>query len=73
MVPSLHEEAKHIYKEKVLLSVAMNGQDYNDDRSTANIVLIGSGKKFSFWPWLFGTILIALLIVAIFMCVMAYY
>jgi hypothetical protein len=72
-VPSLHDQAKKIYRERVKVSIAMNGQDYNDGLSDVYIVLKGTGSKYSFWPWLFGTILVALLIIAIFLVVMAWW
>jgi hypothetical protein len=43
----------------------MNGVDYNDDFSNVNVVFIGTGQGMSIWVIIMGTMIFALLIIAI--------
>jgi hypothetical protein len=43
----------------------MNGVDYNDDFSDVSVVFVGTGQGMSIWVIIMGTMIFALLIIAI--------
>lgn len=54
--PATDEPADSIYRETVVVAVAMNGQDYLEDQSTAEFTFVGTAPYISF-----ATILLTLL------------
>jgi len=50
----------------VRLTVALNGQDFDEDTSELEVTFVGTGSTLSFWPYVVGTLLIGLLLVALF-------
>lgn len=50
--------------ETVEVNVAMNGVDYNEDTGVT-VVFSGTGQGMSIWVIIMGTIIFALLIIAI--------
>jgi hypothetical protein len=57
--------------ETVTVSIAMNGQDFMEERSNAQVTFIGSGTSAGFFHFVIGALLIALLILALLTCIMA--
>ena len=51
--------------EKVKLSVAMNGQDFNEIESEAYVTFIGTGSNLGLFKFLLTAILLGLLFVAL--------
>jgi hypothetical protein len=68
VTPNIKDDPEDIYRESVTLTVGLNGQDFNDAQSTLEYTFIGTGSNLAFWPWLVGTILIGLLIIALVVC-----
>ena len=46
------------------ITVALNGQDFDEDSSDADFTFVGTGSTLVFWPYVVGTLLIGLLLVA---------
>jgi len=49
----------------VKLSVALNGQDFDEDNSEVEFTFVGTGSTLVFWPYVIGTLLIGLLLIAL--------
>lgn len=64
MTPNTRESPNDVSTETVEILVAMNGVDYNED-SSVTVQFIGTGQGMSIWVILMGTIIFALLIIAI--------
>lgn len=66
VTPSIQEDPEDIWRETIKLTVALNGQDFDEDSSDIDITFVGTGSTLSFWPYVLGTLLLGLLLVAIF-------
>ncbi len=55
--------------EEVLVTVAMNGKDFDEEHSTVNFTFIGTGTYLVFWQILVVVMLFALIIAAIIVCI----
>lgn len=67
MTPSVSEDPDDIWKETVIIAVAMNGQDFDEENSEAEFTFVGTGSTLVFWPYVIACILIGLLIIALIM------
>lgn len=65
MTPNVREAPADISQETVEVTIAMNGVDYNDDFSDVTVVFVGTGQGMSIWVIIMGTMIFALLIIAI--------
>lgn len=65
VTPSVSDDPDTIWKETVRITVALNGQDFDDDNSDADFTFVGTGSTLVFWPYVIGTLLIGLLLVAL--------
>lgn len=65
ITPSVQEDPEDIWRETVKLTVALNGQDFDEDNSDLDFSFVGSGSTLAFWPWVLGTLLVGLLLVAL--------
>jgi hypothetical protein len=64
LTPSISEDPEDIWRETVKITVALNGQDFDEESSEADLTFVGSGSEYGFWPFIMGTLLIGLLLVA---------
>jgi len=65
LTPNVREAPADISQETVEVTIAMNGVDYNDDFSDVTVVFMGTGQGMSIWVIIMGTMIFALLIIAI--------
>jgi hypothetical protein len=65
LTPNIREAPSDISQETAEVTVAMNGVDYNDDFSDVTVVFVGTGQGMSIWVIIMGTMIFALLIIAI--------
>lgn len=65
LTPNIRESPSEIATETVPLTVAMNGVDYNDDYSDLTVTFVGTGQGLSVMVIVMGTLIFALLIIAI--------
>lgn len=65
ITPVVEDEPDSIYREIVKLTVAMNGVDHEEQTSELEFTFVGTGSYLGFWPFLFGALLVGLLIVAL--------
>lgn len=68
VTPAVEDDPDSIYRETVRLTVAMNGQDHDEDSSQADFTFVGTGTYLVFWPFIIGALLLGLLIVALVVC-----
>ena len=68
VTPAVEDDPDSIYREEVKLTVAMNGQDHDEDTSQIDFTFVGTGTYLVFWPFIIGALLIGLLIVALIAC-----
>ena len=73
LTPSITEDPEDIWRETVRITVALNGQDFDDDTSEADLTFVGTGSEYGFWPYVMGTLLIGLLLVAAVVYCSAYF
>ena len=66
--PAVEDDPDSIFRETVRLTVAMNGQDHDEDASQADFTFVGTGTYLVFWPFIIGALLLGLLIVALVVC-----
>jgi hypothetical protein len=64
LTPSISEDPEDIWRETVKITVALNGQDFDEESSEADLTFVGSGSEYGFCPFIMGTLLIGLLLVA---------
>lgn len=69
ITPSVPDDPESIYRETVTVAVAMNGQDFNEDYSSATFTFIGTGSNLAIWHFILGTLLIGLLVIACVVCI----
>jgi len=68
-VPIIKDDPSDIWREDVVLSIAQNGKDFDDDFTDVTVVFVGTGSPLGFWTVILATLLIGLLIIAlIFYC-----
>jgi len=65
VTPSVSDDPDSIWKETVRITVALNGQDFDEENSDADFTFVGTGSTLVFWPYVIGTLLIGLLLVAL--------
>ena len=65
VTPSVSDDPDSIWREAVKLTVALNGQDFNDESSEVEFTFVGRGSTLVFWPYVVGTLLIGLLLIAL--------
>ena len=68
VTPAVEDDPDSIFRETVRLTVAMNGQDHDEETSQADFTFVGTGTYLVFWPFIIGALLIGLLIVALVVC-----
>jgi len=68
VTPSIEDDPDSIYRETVRLTVAMNGQDYDEESSEVDFTFVGTGTYLVFWPFIIGALLIGLLLLALVVC-----
>lgn len=65
LTPTIQEDPSDISEENVIVSVAMNGVDFNEDISRCNFTFLGTGGGMSTWVIIMGSLVFGLLIVSI--------
>lgn len=65
MTPSVSDDPDSIWRESVRITVSLNGQDFDEDNSDVDFTFVGTGSTLVFWPYVIGTLLIGLLLVAL--------
>ena len=68
VTPAVEDDPDSIYRETVKLTVALNGQDHDEETSQGEFTFVGTGTYLVFWPFIVGALLIGLLIVALVVC-----
>lgn len=66
--PRVPGDPEDYSRETVKVSVAMNGQDFDDIDSYAHVTFVGTGSDLYIWKWIITFILVALLLLALAMC-----
>jgi len=51
-------------RETVLVTVAMNGQDFDEIDSAAHVTFVGTGSDLYIWKWIIAFILVAMILLA---------
>jgi len=64
LTPAVSDDPDDIWKETVKVTVSMNGQDFDDENSEVDFTFVGTGSTLSFWPYVLGTLIIGMLLVA---------
>ena len=72
MSPLFDGTPSDYHREEVTVAVAINGQDFNEIESRAQVVFVGTGSNNMFWHLIAGALLISLLILAIAVVFLAY-
>lgn len=65
LTPNINEDPADIGEETVIVTVAMNGVDFNDDLSKVAFTFIGTGGSISIWVIIMATLVLGLLIISI--------
>jgi hypothetical protein len=65
LTPNIKEDPKDISEETIIISVAMNGVDFNDDESQLEFTFLGTGSSISTWVIILGALIVGLLLVSI--------
>ena len=65
ITPSVSDDPDSIWRETVKVTVALNGQDFDEENSDTDFTFVGTGSTLVFWPYVVGTLLIGLLVVAL--------
>ena len=68
ITPHVKGRPEDYYRETVQVTIAMNGQDFNDIQSNAYVTFVGTGEDSRLLFFLLAVILIALLILALIAC-----
>ena len=71
VTPTITERPEDVDKEVVVLSIALNSQNFNENESTWDYTFVGTGTGTSFWPWIIALILVFILLIAIILWVAA--
>lgn len=64
MPPNFAGTPADYYREQVIVTVSMNGQDFNEELSEAQITFVGTGSNPIIMHFIIGSILLALLVLA---------
>jgi hypothetical protein len=64
VTPSVSEDPEDVWRDTVKITVALNGQDFDEETSDVDFTFLGTASSLSFWPYVIGTLLIGLLLVA---------
>lgn len=72
VTPTIQDRPENIDKDTVVLSVAQNGQNFNENDSGCDYTFTGTGAGASFWPWILALILIFILLIACLLCIAAF-
>jgi hypothetical protein len=65
LTPTIQDDPSDISEEQVIVSVAMNGVDFNEDISRSVFTFVGTGGGLSTWVIIMGTLIFGLLIVSV--------
>lgn len=65
VTPSITEDPENIWRETVKITVALNGQDFDEETSEVDFTFVGQGSLYGFWPYVIGTLLIGLLLISL--------
>lgn len=65
VTPHIKGRPEDFYRETVQVTIAMNGQDFNEVQSDAYVTFVGTGSDYSIIYFLIMIILLALLILAL--------
>ena len=65
VTPSVQDDPDSIWRETVRITLALNGQDFDEENTEADFTFVGTGSTLVFWPYVIGTLLIGLLLVAL--------
>lgn len=68
VTPHIKGRPEDYYRETVQVTVAMNGQDFNEMESDAYVTFIGQGSDSKLIYFIIASLLIALLIIALYFC-----
>ena len=68
ITPHIKGRPEDYYRETVQVTIAMNGQDFNEIQSDAYVTFIGTGEDSRLLFFLIAILLIALLILALIAC-----
>ena len=68
VTPHIKGHPEDYYRETVQVTVAMNGQDFNEVQSDAYVTFIGQGSDSKLLYFIIAALLIALLIIALYLC-----
>ena len=68
VTPHIKGRPEDYYRETVQVTVAMNGQDFNEMQSDAYVTFIGQGSDGKLLYFIIASLLIALLIIALYFC-----
>lgn len=71
MTPTVNERPESLDKDTVVLSVAQNGQNFNENESACDYTFTGTGEAASFWPWIIALVLIFILLIILLLCIAA--
>ena len=66
LTPNIQDDPSDIAQETVVVTVALNGVDFNDNDSEVAFTFIGTGGYISIWVIIIGALIFGLLIVSIF-------
>lgn len=68
MTPHFAGTSDDYYRDTVVVGVALNGQDFGELLSHAEVTFVGSGSNTAFWQFVIAALLIALLLLACATC-----
>jgi len=68
MTPHFAGTSDDYYRDTVLVGVALNGQDFGENLSHAEVTFVGTGSNTAFWQFVIAALLIALLLLACATC-----
>ena len=69
--PTDSESPENIDMSYVILSVALNSQNFNDNESQWEFTFTGTGTTSSFWPWIIGILLALMILIFVILCIAA--
>lgn len=65
LTPNIQDDPADISQETVVLTVAMNGVDFNEDYSDLEFIFEGTGGSISTWVVILGTLIFGLLVISV--------
>lgn len=69
--PHFGGNADDYAEENTKIAIALNGQDYLDATSSAHVTFVGTGHSFGALFWVMTSVLVAILILAVWMLIQA--